>query len=258
MRGLITGLAVAMTLGIVACRGKPDLADVYVQQGRWGEAARLYREHLAQNPDDQLALRSLAALECYRLGQLEECAKTAEHLLSLMPIDSDGVAAVAYARTLLAERATRKNDTAQVRVEMMKIGEAYFKAGYWEYMRENFQRSERFLRKAVLVDPNRADAYLRLGILFWNRHQTDSSLAWFARAERVAPMNEDALVNQIVVLWQANRIEEAKAVLNRLNLVRAQLYPDSSFASPVDTSLPPLSLDFRGDVIEQKKHLITF
>lgn len=258
MNGRVWLVVFALAFAVFGCRGKPDLASVYVQQGKWDEAAKLYREHLEKNPDDQLTLRSLAALECYRLGQLEECAKTAEHLLSLMPIDSDGVAAVAYARTLLAENAAKSRDSARVRVEMMKVGEAYFRAGYWEYMRENFARSERYLRNAVLVEPTRVDPYLRLGILFWNRHKSDSALAWFARAERVAPLDEDALINQIVVLWTSDRIAEATAVNNRLTAVRKQLYPDSSFAAEIDTTIPPMSLDYRGDVIEQQRHLITF
>jgi tetratricopeptide (TPR) repeat protein len=229
-----------------------------VQQKQWGEAARLYREHLSRNPGDQLALRSLSALECYRLAQYEECARTADRLLSFMPIDSQGVSAVAYARTMLAERAGRGRDSTRVRAEMKKVGEAYLRAGYWLYMNENYTRAERYFRSAVHAQSQSLEGHLRLGILFWNRHNSDSALAWFRKAERIAPQSEDALINQIVVFREKNQLDSAWRVYDRLSIVRKQLYPDSSFASPNDTTLPPFSLDFRGETRDERTHLITF
>lgn len=246
MTGKRLFLAFLPVVFVFGCRGKLDLAAIEVQRGRWESAAKLYREHLEGNPESALALQSLSAIECYRLSQYEECAQHADRLLALMPIDSQAVATGIYAYTLLAEAATQANDSARALSHLNRIGEIYFDAGFWNYMNENFLRAEKLLRNAVRLRPDSANAYIRLGILFWNRHMEDSSLVWFQRAEKIAPTNEDPLINQMVVYYQRNDLDAAHRVHRRLSVLRKQLYPDSTFETPIDTTRFP-SLDYRDE-----------
>jgi len=231
----------------VGCRGKADLAAIEAQRGKWEHAARLYREYLKANPNDVLTLRSLSAIECYRLSQHEECAQHADHLLELMPIDSQGVEAGVYAHTMLAEAAGRANDTARVVAEMGKLADIYFNAGFWHYINEDYGKAEKLFRNVVRLQPKRVEAYLRLGILFWNKHMEDSSLVWFQRAAEVDPNNEDALINQMTIYHDQGDMDKALRLYDELTALRKRLYPDSSFDAGPDSTLPPLSLDYRGE-----------
>jgi Flp pilus assembly protein TadD len=245
IRGACASL-ILLTLALTGCRGKLDLAAIQVERGKWESAAKLYREYLADHPQSAIALRSLSAIECNRLREYEQCAEHADRLLATMPRDSQGVGTGVYAYTLLADKAAQMQDTARVRAYLDRIAKIYYEAGYWNYMNEGYNVAEKQLRNAVRLKPDDPLAYLRLGILFWNKHMDDSSIVWFERAAEVDPLNEDALIDLIVMYRETGQGDKALRTYDRLAHARKVLYPDSVFVTEVDTTRPPM-LDYRGE-----------
>lgn len=233
-------VAIVVFCGVCAgCSGKAELAEIQMQRGKWESAARLYREVVAEDPSNLPALRSLAAVECFRLSELDSCKTHVDSLLAQMPRDSETVATAVFAYTKLAAEAAQKKDSTAAREYLTRLGHIYFDAGYWNYMNEDYRVAERQLRGAARLLPKDWRAYNRLGILFWNRHMTDSSVAWFHRGLKVAPESEDMLSNLGVVQWEAGRFDSAQATVARLTALRHRLYPDSVFVPPVDTTKKP-------------------
>jgi tetratricopeptide (TPR) repeat protein len=219
-----------------------------MRMGKFETAAQYYRHYLTENPKDLRTLRRLALIECYELGQYDSCAVRADTVLWYMPTDTASVAAATYAYTMLARQASEAGDTTTAQQRFDRMVEIHWHAGYWNYMNEYYERASRNYSQIIHLRPDSVNAYLRLGLIRWNRTDDDSALVWFRRAEEIDPLNEDALINQIVVLRNLHRIDEALSVVDRLAEVRAKLYPDSSFTVEPDTvTFPPMTLDFRGD-----------
>lgn len=238
----------AATLATLSCEGKATLGDMYLRMGKFQRAAEAYRERLKTNPRDLGTLRHLAQVECYKLGELTPCARHADSLLNARPVDTAGVAVGTYAHTLLARDAAARDDTATARQHLERVAEIHRYSGYWNYRSEDYHLAARNFQQLIRLQPDSTYGYLRLGLVMWNRNLDDSSLVWFRRAEEVDPYSEDALINQVVVLRGLHRIEDALAVVDRLEEIRAELYPDSVFHRPPDTvRFPPMSLDFRDD-----------
>ena len=238
---------IGVVVALAGCRGKLDLAAIQLAREKWESAAKLYGEYLEEDPKSAIALRSLSAIECNRLGDYERCAEHADRLLAMMPRDSQAVATGAYAYTLLAERAAEARDTTRAHTYLNRIADIYYVAAYWNYMNENYRIAEEQFRNVIRLRPGDPLAYLRLGILYWNRHMEDSSIAWFERAVQANPLDslsEDALINLIVLCRETGQHERALEEYHRLTHLRAVLYPDSVFQAEIDTTRQPL-LDYR-------------
>jgi tetratricopeptide (TPR) repeat protein len=227
---------------LIGCRGKLDLAAIAAKTGNWEKAAKLYREHLVENPYDIVALRAVSSIEGYELGEYDSAATHVDTLLSVYAIDTLGVSVATYVHTMLAKRAAERGDTVRVRAELDKIAEQNFLSGYWHYRNLHFDIAESRFKQVMRLQPRRVEAYIRMGQVEHYRKRPDSALAWFYRALEVDPGNEDAHVNILVENYIFNRRDETMKAFRKLRALRTKLYPDSVFS---DTTPKPAILDDR-------------
>jgi protein O-mannosyl-transferase len=82
------------------------------------------------------------------------------------------------------------------------LGFAYYMKGHWDEALSQFQ-------KAVLLEPDAAEAYDHLGITFFNKGQLDEAIRQFGAALRLDPDYADAHYNLGVLFYQQGRIDEA-------------------------------------------------
>ncbi len=244
-------ILLAISTILIGCTGRTELAELAIQRGKMDEAAHHLRQFLGDYPHDVLALRRLAQVECYELGEFDSCALRAETVLWMIPIDSTAIQLGTYAYTMIANEAGVAEDAARVKGAMRRVSEIYEQAADWNYKQWNYVTAEQQYRQVLRLNPNAIRSYLRLGITFWAQRMwhepaKDSALVWFKRAERLDPDNEDALIDQIAVYRETDRVAEGLDVAKRLALLRARLYPDSSF----ETKAPKrgqYTLNYEGD-----------
>jgi len=74
---------------------------------------------------------------------------------------------------------------------------------------ENFSQSEAFLLTALKIDPNNADAYAQLGILYARNGQSEKALANLTTAVDLSPKTPRYHWDRGVALYQQGQLEEA-------------------------------------------------
>jgi tetratricopeptide (TPR) repeat protein len=244
----IAVLLIVVSITSTSCDMRDTIATLAMHAGKFEFAMKLFRGYVAEHPTDIVALRRLSQIECYQLSEYDSCAAHADSLLNQYPIDSAGVATGTFAHTMLAGRAANIGDSEGITHHMGRVGDIHRLAGYWNYMNENFNHARGNFEQLIHIQPDSVYSYLRIGQIHWHRHRDDTALAWFRKAQEVDPTNEDALINQIFVLRDQNKIDEALAMADQLDILRRELYPDSSFSNEADTlAFPTMSLNYRGD-----------
>jgi tetratricopeptide (TPR) repeat protein len=243
------------------------------QRGRLGEAARLYRNVLAAQPDhaDALHLLGVVALqqgdhrraaehigravarnpgaavyhtnlgEAYRaLGQLDRAADCCRTALCLEPHSAE--AANNLGLVLLAQGRT---DEAAVQFrEALRLKPDYAMAcnnlGNTLRLGGDLDGAVTHFRRATEIDPNLAEAHSNLGQLLLERHQPHEALAHLRTAVRLRPGLAEARNNLGNALREAGQVAYARqsyAEALRINPTLAMTYNNMGQALQEENAL---------------------
>ncbi len=157
-----------------------NLAQIMFRQGRFAEAAEIYEEIVAADPENLMALSNLA---------------------------------VAYMSSDQEERATELYDRLLGRPDL--DGRDYFLIGVGLYQAQDFEQSARAFGEAWERVPNHREAALNFAQTLYLSDQWEELVANFDRLIEVDPYNGILHRFQAFALSQLERQDEAMAVVDR-------------------------------------------
>jgi tetratricopeptide (TPR) repeat protein len=162
-----------------------DLGNVYNNQGRHAEAARLIEKALGLDPQDEKAYNNLGN-SYYAMG---ETAKAIAMYKKALELGSDD--ARTYNNLANAYAAEGRTDEAVSAV-----------------------------KKAIAVNPYFAGSYYNLGVIYMNAGKNEDALEMFRKAAQADPDMSEAYVNIAAAAVKTGRPDEAEAALKKAIAVR--------------------------------------
>lgn len=149
------------------------------------------------------------AVEAHAAGNVLVAAQAYEELLKYLPAHADVLDLYGTALFQLgAPQAGRPYVTASLQHRPLH-GPAWNHLGAIDRGLKNDPLAARSFRRAVLLEPGKAEAMVNLAAIFGDRDETDAGLALNRRAFLVMPDSPDAVLRQGVLLRRAGRAEDA-------------------------------------------------
>ncbi len=162
----------------------------YHQTGNLIEAEKIYKDILAIDDNNFYALNYLGALYC-QIGNYDNAINYINKALQIYP-----------------------------------DAHAYYNLGLAYQGKKFFDKAISSYKKALNLDPNMADAWVNLGIIFFkNEMQTDDALKCFKEALRIKPNHTEAYNNLGIILRQKGQLEEATECYQKAIQLNPE-YPD--------------------------------
>ena len=236
-------------------------AAVHHQAGRLAEAEGLYRQVLAEAPDDPRALHGLGGIALH-VGRHEAAMELVKRAIDIDPQEANyhgalGVihfsqrcwpeAVGAFARAVelkpgmyqwnihLADSLRMQGDVdgaAAVFIRTIdllpEVPEAHFHIGTMLLQLGKMDEAKRCAAKAVLLRPEYAEAHNTLGLALLQTGQADDAVVEFRRVVQLRPRDPAALNNLASVLGVIGRTGEVIEILRQALAIQ----PDNATARP--------------------------
>jgi tetratricopeptide (TPR) repeat protein len=156
-----------------------DQAFLHHQQGKLVEAESLYREILAQSPDDAHAFYLLGLVDLQR-GRNETAVAHMQQAIRLKPDFAEG-----------------HNNLGHALRTMGRMDEALAS-----------------IRQAIRLQPNYAGAHAHLGVSLAQEGRLREAVDAYQEALRLNPMDAETWSNLGIAMWHLGRLDEAMANFN--------------------------------------------
>jgi Tfp pilus assembly protein PilF len=184
-----------------------QLALDHHRSGSLQQAELIYREILAENPDDIDALHLLGVL-LHRLGKLDSAITYIKRALQLDPEFAE-----AYNNLGNAIRDKGPLEEAEIYYQQaLKIdpnfAEAYNNLGNIYIETDEPDKAEDLFKRALQIKPDFAEAYNNLGTILGARNHLDKSIGYFRKALQIKPDFADAHWNLSHVLLLSGNLNE--------------------------------------------------
>ena len=181
---------------------------------RLDEAAKIYRQILAEDPQQPGALHLLGVV-AQKIGQLEEAVELISTSLRLQP---DNVAAISDLASALKDQG-RYDEAIEFYEAALAAapGESYLHSNLGNALRDRGRLAEAAAahRRALELNPDSFAAHSNLGSVLDAQGQLGEATACFRRALQLNPESHETLVNLGVTLKREGRLAEAEDALRR-------------------------------------------
>ncbi len=196
----------------------PDLPDLetdlmtvayhHYQAGRLEDAATLYRQIWAQQPERLDALNWLALI-AEQQGQLEESVTLYQQLLSLRPDAADlhsNLGAVLGRLGRVSEAIAQHQQAVQLKPQ---DADAHYNLGVILYQSGQLEAAQNHYQQAVRLNPNHLSAHTNLGLTLYKQGRLAEALIAYQQAIAIQPNHLNAHNGLGVVLYQMGQLEAA-------------------------------------------------
>lgn len=171
--------------------GAIELAILLQKNGRLSEAATVFEQVLAQEPDHPRALH-FAGVLAHQQGRSDEAVRLLEKSLNLAPGDADASSNLG----LVHQSAGRLDAAIEAYRRAIALdpthANAYSNLGVLLRVTGHPEDAESAYRQAIALDPGHADAHTNLGILLNSVNRTEEAAACFSKAITLRPPHRDA------------------------------------------------------------------
>jgi predicted O-linked N-acetylglucosamine transferase (SPINDLY family) len=199
-----------------------QLALDHHRAGRLAEAEALYRQILAQDPDQPHALHLLGVL-AGQVGQTDAAIDLIGRAIAVAPAIpefhsslgrvlwgngrlTEAIAALGRVAALRPDDAAAHHDLGVTLNEVGRLAEAISAFG-----------------RAIALQPDMAGAHANLGNAFKSQGRLDEAIAAYNHATALRPEVAEIHSNLGLALWQGGRLDEAVVALNRALALRPEL-----------------------------------
>lgn len=182
------------------------------RQGRLGEAEDGYRAHLADHPDDAVALHLLGVL-CAERGHLDEAQELAQRAHDQAPERADIVLTLATLRFRAGEPDAARKLYEQALALDPNLSKAHTALGHFAAQAGDRERAELHFRTALRAEED-PQALAGLGALALANRDPDTALGHLSRAAELSPDNAPIQVMLARVFLQRGTSAFAEQALN--------------------------------------------
>ncbi len=84
-------------------------------------------------------------------------------------------------------------------------GLAYYRLGYSFYEKKEYDMAERYLKKAISIDPTLVKPYVYLGNIYFDENDLDKAIEYYKKAYKLSPSDKD-------IKWLLKRAQRIKEV----------------------------------------------
>lgn len=167
-------------------RKESSKASKLFQQGKYEEAAKLYREAIDENPEDPIYYYNLG-IAYMRLNKDDEAI---EVFKKMTEIQSESFSALKYLGQLYAKKKDYK-EASKYFSQAVKISsddpEAYYNLGISLMNTGDYPEALGAFQKSINCQEDYADSYYQLGLLYLNQDKFDEALAAFETFLQIKP-----------------------------------------------------------------------
>jgi protein O-GlcNAc transferase len=188
-----------------------ELFDKAIQAHRSGELAgarELYRNVIAAQPRHAEALHLLGFAE-FQSSEFVAAIKHLEAAIALCPENGEFHNNLALAYMAAGQLALATQHATKARELGHADAHGYLHVGWELFQRKEFGLAESAYRLSLLAEPDFADAYHFLGILFAEVNRWEEAIASYRRALELRPNYIEALNNLGNAYRDQNRIDDA-------------------------------------------------
>ena len=191
-----------------------EMAVAQYRAGRWAEAENIYRQILAQFPDNAIVMHHLGILLAQQ-SRREEAIRLLARVVQLQPNNAE-----AHSDFGSALREVGRFDEAAAalsRAVALKPGMAMAHANLANVYRDlgRFDEAIEGFHRAIQIKPDYAAAYSNLGNALCDKSRFEDAAAAYRRAIQLDPGFAPAHSNLGVALERLGRSEEAAAAFQR-------------------------------------------
>ncbi|MGA3065862.1 MAG: tetratricopeptide repeat protein [Tepidisphaeraceae bacterium] len=197
-----------------------DAAELQ-NQGRFGEAAAIYRRILADHPDHADAL-NLLGVTLAREGNVEEATRLMHRAVEMNPDAPVYRNNLGLALTTLGRLDQAVASFEQAIALAANYAEAYSNLGNALTMQHRYGKAIEFYRDAVGQRPDFAQAFSNMSTPLTHLGRHEEAIAAAKRGSELRPNHAGALCNMGFALESAGQLDEALAAYRRA----LQLRPD--------------------------------
>lgn len=197
------------------------IGQLYMQQGKYPEAARCFRQASVLS-EDEPAIKERLALALYKSGQYRESADLLVKLVAVEPYSKR-----ADLFTMLGECQLAMGRARDARFNFESAGQLdEYSPVVWRGLGRaalesgDLQRAELSLKKSLKYDAERPETHLLLGYVYIRQSRTDDALRSFQQASQLDPRDTVALCMVGYVYEKAGKPEQASRYYARALQIR--------------------------------------
>lgn len=199
---------------------KTQLGKMYLEQKRFVEAEKLFREVLDENPNFRDALIALCRVLLDTGERGAEAEALARRAVDMAP---DDVMTLMHLAAIVANDHARHVEAAGLFKRVLDMNpsqpSALHNYGLINRYMGNLEEAEKYLRLAVAARPDASDYWFSLGSCLYFRENIEEALECFRRSTAAKPIGNPSNVYAGYALLLLNRWEEGwRAYENRLDL----------------------------------------
>ena len=180
----------------------------YHQAGDLQKAEEVYREILAQQPDNVDALHFLGIL-CYQKKDYDSAISYIKQALQINP----GLDDAFYNLGIVLQDSGQLDEAIaqyQKAVEINpNVAEIYYNLGFALQKKGHLDDAVMYYQKALQIKPDFEDAYYNLGVIFQQKGLPDEAVTYYQRALLINPDLADVNNNLGLISQQRGKIDEA-------------------------------------------------
>ncbi len=180
----------------------------YYQAGDLQKAEEVYREILAQEPDNVDALHFLGIL-CYQKKNYDSAISYIKQALQINP----GLEDAHYNLGIVLQDSGQLDEAIaqyQKAVEINpNVAEIYYNLGFALQKKGNLDDAVIYYQKALQINRDFEDAYYNLGVIFQQKGLSDEAVTYYQRALLINPDLADVNNNLGLISQQRGKLDEA-------------------------------------------------
>ena len=98
----------------------------------------------------------------------------------------------------------------------MKKNDTSYRRGKDAFMRNDFEEALRFLTQALELNPEYADLYCMIGVIYHDKGQFSEAVKCFSKALEINPSYTEAKINLMILLQDIGRFDKASNILRHI------------------------------------------
>lgn len=156
------------------------------QQGKYEEAAKLYKEALDKNPEDPIYYYNLG-IAYLRMSKIDEAIEVFKKMIEIQP---NSFLALKYLGQIYGEKKDF-GEASKYLAKAVKISsddpEAYYNLGISLMNTGDYPGALEAFQKSIICQQGYADSYYQLGLLYLNQNKLDEAKAAFEKFLQLKP-----------------------------------------------------------------------